>query len=94
MVEKATVDCCNELEHVSGLFTMLEENLAVPFKTTVLGVPVTVDRVELNQRDQVVAICSRGNRRRRSSMSPRPWSVAGSTGRGRAIVRRSIGCTR
>jgi hypothetical protein len=42
MVEEATVDCYNEDEQATGLFTLIEDNLAVPFATKVLGVPVTV----------------------------------------------------
>ncbi len=63
MIEEATLDCYNESEQVTGWFTMIEQNLAVPFETMVLGVPVTVERVELNQLDQIVAICSRGRDR-------------------------------
>ena len=33
MVEEATVDCYNEEEQATGLFTMIEENLRVPFET-------------------------------------------------------------
>jgi hypothetical protein len=47
MVQAATVDCYSEDEQVGGLFIMIEDNLAVPFKTLVLGVGVTVERVEL-----------------------------------------------
>jgi hypothetical protein len=36
MIEEATVDCYNESEQAIGLFTALEENLAVPFKTLIL----------------------------------------------------------
>ena len=63
MVEEATVDCYNESEQATGLFTMIEEHLGVPFETTVLGAPVTVERVDLNHRDQIVAICARGRSR-------------------------------
>lgn len=42
LVEQATVDCFNESEQVTGLYTMIEEYLAVPFQTNVLGVLVTV----------------------------------------------------
>lgn len=59
MVEAATVDCYNEDEQVGGLFTMIEDNLAVPFKTLVLGVGVTVESVELTGGGQIVAICCR-----------------------------------
>ena len=49
----------NESEEVTGLYTMLENNLAFPFLTTVLGVAVTVERVDLTQREEIVAVCRR-----------------------------------
>jgi hypothetical protein len=59
MVEEATVDCYNEDEQVTGLFTMIEENLALPFQTTVLGTAVSVVGVDLADSGQIVAVCSR-----------------------------------
>ena len=43
LVAEAIVDCYNESEEVSGLYTMIEGNLAVPFETTVLGVTSPCD---------------------------------------------------
>ena len=63
LIEEATVDCYNESEEVTGIFTMLEENLAVPFVTTLLGVEVTVERIDLNKADEIVAVCRRGRER-------------------------------
>jgi hypothetical protein len=63
MIEQATVDCYNESEQTTGWFTMIDERLAVPFETTVLGVRVTVERVHLNRRDEIVAVCVRGRNR-------------------------------
>jgi len=63
MVEEATVDCYNESEQLTGLFTVIEDELTVPFDTQVLGVNVTVEHVTLNDNDQIVAICSREERR-------------------------------
>jgi hypothetical protein len=45
MIEEATVDAYDEEEQLGGFFNMIEENLAVPFETTVLGVTVTVEGV-------------------------------------------------
>jgi hypothetical protein len=39
LVEEAIVDCYNESEQVAGLYTMIEDNLALPFETMILGVP-------------------------------------------------------
>ncbi len=63
MIEEATVDCHNESEQVTGWYTMIQEELAVPFETTVLGVMVTVERIDLNPREQIVAVCSRDRNR-------------------------------
>lgn len=60
MIEAATVDAYGESEQVTGWLTMIDENLDVPFETTVLGVPVTVERVDLNAGEQIVAVCKRG----------------------------------
>jgi hypothetical protein len=59
MVEEATVDCYNEDEQATGLFTMIEEHLQVPFETRVLGVSVTVASVDLTDSNQIVAMCRR-----------------------------------
>jgi len=63
MIEDATVDCYNEDEQVTGLFTMIEDSLAVPFETLVLGVSVAVARVDLTDSNQIVAMCSRNELR-------------------------------
>ena len=63
LVEEAVVDCYNESEQVTGLYTMIEDNLAIPFETTVLGVSVTVVRVQLTLRDEIVAVCRRAGTR-------------------------------
>lgn len=59
LVEEATVDCYNEEEQTSGLFTMISDELAVPFETLVLGVEVSVESIDLTGCGQIVAICSR-----------------------------------
>lgn len=46
--EQATVDAYGDSEQITGWLTIIEENLAVPFETTVLGVPVTVERIDLD----------------------------------------------
>jgi Calcium binding len=63
MIEQATVDAYNESEQITGWFTVIDENLAVPFETAVLGVPVTVERLDLNRSEQIVAVCKRGRDR-------------------------------
>ena len=63
MIEEATVDCYNPSEQATGWFTMIDENLKFPFETQLLGVPVTVEKVDLNQNEDIVAVCRRGKHR-------------------------------
>jgi len=63
LVKEAIIDAYGESEQALGLFTMIEENLALPFVTEVLGVEVTVLKVDLTVREDIVAICKRGKKR-------------------------------
>ena len=60
LIEEATTDAYNESEQSGGFFAMIEENLALPFVTQVLGQEVTVAKLDITKRDEIVAICSRG----------------------------------
>ena len=63
LIEEATTDAYNESERAGGFFAMIEESLALPFVTQVLGQDVTVTKVDITKRDQIVAICVRGKAR-------------------------------
>jgi len=71
MIEEATVDAYGDDEQLTGLFTMLEEHLTVPFTTSVLGVEVTVRKVELTA-DTIVAVCARGHHRQKIDLLDLP----------------------
>jgi hypothetical protein len=60
MIEEATVDANGESEQIGGFFTLLEEKLKLPFKTEVLGMEVTVERLDMTDDERIVAVCSRG----------------------------------
>jgi hypothetical protein len=72
LIEEATVDAYGDEEQRGGLFTMIEEHLALPFETDVLGVPVTVERVDLTVTEEIVAICRRGRARQALSILELP----------------------
>ncbi len=78
MVEDAIVDSNDESDQVMGLFNMLTEHLKLPFETSVLGIKVAVQRLEMTVRDQIVAICATGRTRQAIGIldlplpSPRP----------------------
>ena len=93
MIEEATVDAYGESEQATGWFTMIEQHLAIPFETQVLGTRVTVTKVDLGNDDQISAVCTRGRNRQAISIvdlplpSPPPdgseWIEAYSHWRGR-----------
>jgi len=59
LVEEAIVDAYGEDEQMAGFYTMIEENLVLPFTTMVLGVEVTVEGIDLTDCG-IAAICVRG----------------------------------
>jgi hypothetical protein len=65
LIAEATVDCYNESECVTGFYTMLEDSIAVPFQTVVLGLNVTVTGVDLSEDGQITAVCTRGTAKQR-----------------------------
>ena len=48
LVEEATVDAYGDEEQLGGFAVMIEDNLEVPFETTVLGVTVTIQKITQN----------------------------------------------
>jgi hypothetical protein len=63
LIAEALVDAYGEEEQQMGFYTMLEDHLALPFTTEVLGVEVMVQRVDLTEDGQIVAVCARGRLR-------------------------------
>jgi hypothetical protein len=59
MISEATVDCYNESEAATGFLTMIEENLALPFESQILGDRVTVESIDMTGDGAIVAICAR-----------------------------------
>jgi hypothetical protein len=74
LVEEAILDAYGESEQAMGLFTMIEDNLQMPFETTLLGASVIVERVDLNDREDIVAVCRRGRERQRVPILDLPLS--------------------
>lgn len=62
LVEQAIVDAYGDDEQMVGFYTMINDNLALPFTTTVLGVEVSVESVDVTDSG-IVAICARGSDR-------------------------------
>ena len=72
LIEEATVDCYNEEEQASGFFTMIEENLALPFAIRVLGVEVSVVAVEMDDDGGLKAVCEHIGERQRIGLTDLP----------------------
>ena len=62
-IEAAIVDAYSESEQAVGFHAMLEQHLALPFETVVLGIAVTVKKVDLAESGHIVAICHRERER-------------------------------
>ena len=65
MISEAIIDCHDDSEQAMGLFDMIEEKLRLPFPTIVLGIQVTVEKIDLNEAGEIVAICARGTERQK-----------------------------
>ena len=46
---------------MTGFYTVLDDNLGMPFQTVVLGVDVTVAGIDLTDDEQIMAVCMRGS---------------------------------
>ena len=49
MIEDAIVGANGESEQMTGFYTMLDDNLAVPFQTVMLDAEVTLERVDMTK---------------------------------------------
>jgi hypothetical protein len=58
LIEEATIDAYGDDEQLGGFAVMIEDNLEMPFETTVLGVTVIVKGVTLTASG-IVAGCVR-----------------------------------
>ncbi|HEY0888703.1 MULTISPECIES: hypothetical protein [Actinomycetes] len=60
LIEEATADAYGVDEQLGGFHAKLEEHVAVPFTTTLLGVEVAVVEIDWPVSGGLVAVCRRG----------------------------------
>jgi hypothetical protein len=72
LIDDALTDANGESEQVTGFYTMLENDLHLPFETQILGVTATVESIDITEADQLVAVCRAGKTRQRISLSELP----------------------
>ena len=75
LVEEAIIDAYGESEQRVGLLSMIQMNLACPFTTKTLGTTARVESVDLNDAEEIVAVCRRGRTRQTIPVLdlPVPW---------------------
>jgi hypothetical protein len=72
LIKDATTDCHDESEQRSGIYAALEEHVDFPFATEVLGVMIMVVGIDVNDAQDVVAVCTQGGRRQTISIVDLP----------------------
>jgi hypothetical protein len=72
LIEEATVDCYDEEEQASGFFAVIEDNLALPFATRILGVDASVTAVEMDNDGRIKAVCERSGEQQRIDLIDLP----------------------
>jgi hypothetical protein len=63
LVEEAIVDAYGESEQRVGLLSMIQMNLECPFMIEIFETPARVERVDLNDGNEIVAVCRYGRER-------------------------------
>jgi len=74
LVQEAIVDAYGEDDQLVGFYTMIEENLAIPFTTRVLDIQVRVEGIELTDQG-IAAICAPGTHRQSIEILELPLPV-------------------
>ncbi len=72
LIEEATVDCYDEDEQASGFFAIIDDNLALPFATRILGVEASVAAVVMDDDGRIKAVCERSGEQQRIDLSDLP----------------------
>jgi len=72
LIEAATADCYDENEQVNGFFTMIDDNLALPFKTQILGVEASVVTIVVDNDGAIKAVCERDGELQRIALTDLP----------------------
>ncbi|NNH75911.1 hypothetical protein HLB23_39695 [Nocardia uniformis] len=60
MIEEDTVDAYDDEEQLVGFYTMIADNLDIPFETEVLGLRARVGSIDLLPGSGIVALCTHG----------------------------------
>jgi hypothetical protein len=72
LVDEALVDAYGKSEQVTGFYTMMENDLQLPFETEILGMTVIVEGIDITEEDQLVAVCRKDKIKQLISLSELP----------------------
>jgi hypothetical protein len=72
LIEEAIIDAYDESEQRVGFLCLLQEHLVIPFTTELLGMPIRVERVDLDDAGEIVAFCRRGPHRQKMAILDLP----------------------
>jgi hypothetical protein len=72
LIEEAIVDCHDEEEQANGFFTIMDDNLALPFMTPILGVEASVAAIEMDEFGRIKAVCERNGEQQRIDLLDLP----------------------
>src|SRR5580704_11472511 len=62
LIDDALTDAHSESEQVTGFYTMLENDLHLPFETQILGVTATVESIDITEDDHSLQSAGRARR--------------------------------
>jgi hypothetical protein len=66
------VDAYGDSEQATSFYTIMENDLRLPFETEILGAAATVESIVIAEDDQLVAVCRKGKTRQRISLMELP----------------------
>jgi hypothetical protein len=73
LVDEAITDANGDEEALTGFYTMIENDLRLPFETEILGVKVSVESIDLTEDEtDIVAVCRKGKLQQRISVRELP----------------------
>src|SRR5438132_10631633 len=73
LIEEATVDCYGPEEQLTGLWTMIEDNVVCPFRAKVVGEEVKVIGFEPNGGHVFFATCERKGKKYQVDLGSLEW---------------------
>ena len=72
LIAETIADCNDESECALGFHAAIDDAVALPFETEILGTTVVVESITLTERDEIVAVCRKGSHRQRISLFDLP----------------------